>query len=99
MFNSSSLIDYKIYSSLNKLRVCESQYAFSKLMGRSKGYFSCLQSQKMPLSVLSLLKLKLAVHSYANTESHPRKQTLLLDLCAMLDAEISRRASTQTALQ
>jgi hypothetical protein len=99
MFNSNSLIDYKIYSSLAKLRVCESQYAFSKLMGRSPSYFSCLQSQKMALSVLSLLKLKHAVLSVANAESHPRKQTLLRDLCGILDAEVSRRSSGQTALQ
>jgi hypothetical protein len=87
------LIDHKIFTNLQKMHVVESQYDFSRLMGKSDGYFSSLQCKQTPMSVSALAKLVFELRKLSTSEPNERKKSVLSSLTDTLSSEIYRRVA------
>lgn len=89
--NMQVLIDHKIFTSLQKMNIVESQYDFSRLMGKSDSYFSSLQCKKIPVSISALANLVCELRKISNSEPNSRKKSLLSSLTETLSSEIFNR--------
>jgi hypothetical protein len=85
--------DQSLLKALTDLHVVGSQYDFSRLLGKSPAYFSCIQSKQMPISVVGLVRLAMELRKRALYETNTHKATALVGLCEFLQDEICDRAS------
>lgn len=87
------LIDHKIFTSLQKMHIVESQYDFSRLMGKSDSYFSSLQCKQTPVSISALANLVCELRKLSNSEPNSRKKSLISSLTETLSSEIFKRVA------
>ncbi len=85
--------DQSLLKALTELHVVSSQYDFSRLLGKSPAYFSCIQSKQMPISVVGLVRLAMELRTRAIYETNVHKADALKGLCQFLQDEICERAS------
>ena len=85
--------DQSLLKALTELRVVGSQYDFSRLLGKSPAYFSCIQSKQMPISVVGLVRLAVELRKRALYEPNPNRADALKGLWECLQDEICDRAS------
>lgn len=85
--------DQSLLRALTELRVVSSQYDFSRLLGKSPAYFSCIQSKQMPISVVGLVRLAVELRKRALYEPNPNRADALKGLWEFLQDEICDRAS------
>ena len=85
--------DQSLLKALTELRVGGSQYDFSRLLGKSPAYFSCIQSKQMPISVVGLVRLAVELRKRAVYETNPSRADAFKGLWECLQDEICDRAS------
>ena len=92
-YQNRTNIDQDLLKALTALHVVSSQYDFSRLLGKSPAYFSCIQSKQMAISVAGLVRLAVELRKRAVYETNTHKAVALKELCEFLHEEICARAT------
>ena len=88
---SQIYLDRRLFQVLVYLGVVDTQYEFSRLMGRHQSYFSSLQSKGLPVSAAALACVYRAVSALAHQESNKGRRADLKNLTKDLEDEINER--------
>ena len=84
-------LDHKLFQALRQLHIVETQYDFSRLLGRSQGYFSSLQCRQVPMSAAALARLNRYLRGLGASERDVRRHYQLASVSADLESEIAER--------
>jgi hypothetical protein len=84
-------LDRRLFQALVYLDVVDTQYEFSRLMGRHQSYFSSLQCKGLPVSAAALACVYRAVSTLAREETNAARRADLKNLTKDIEDEINQR--------
>ena len=85
--------DRKLFQALRKMAIVDSQYAFSRLLGRNQSYFSVAQARRQPISVAALAYLAAHLRQQAQSATDVSRHVQLHSLAEAVEAQLFKRSS------
>jgi hypothetical protein len=84
--------DLKLFATLTKLGLVNSQFDFSRRLGRNATYFSVMRSRRQPVSVAALASLAAYLRSQAQSTTELTRHVQLHSLAEAVSEQLFKRS-------